>query len=59
MFDVCVIGHVVRDINTIDGTEHEARPGGAAYYSSMVYSTWAFELPSRQRLPWPMILCCC
>ena len=37
-FDVCVIGHVARDINTIGGVEHEPSPGGAAYYSTMVYS---------------------
>ena len=38
MFDVCVIGHVVRDINTIGGAEYDPRPGGAAYYSTMVYT---------------------
>jgi len=37
-FDACVIGHVARDINTIGGTAHEPRPGGAAYYSTMVYT---------------------
>jgi sugar/nucleoside kinase (ribokinase family) len=37
LFDVCVIGHVARDINTIRGVEHAASPGGAAYYSTMVY----------------------
>jgi sugar/nucleoside kinase (ribokinase family) len=37
-FDACVIGHVARDINTIGGTEYEPRPGGAAYYSTMVYT---------------------
>jgi sugar/nucleoside kinase (ribokinase family) len=36
-FDVCVIGHVARDINTIGGIEHGPSPGGAAYYSTMVY----------------------
>lgn len=36
-FDVCVIGHVARDINTIRGVEHAPSPGGAAYYSTMVY----------------------
>jgi sugar/nucleoside kinase (ribokinase family) len=33
-----VIGHVARDINTIGGTEYAPRPGGAAYYSTMVYT---------------------
>jgi sugar/nucleoside kinase (ribokinase family) len=36
-FDVCVIGHVARDVNSIGGVEHEPSPGGAAYYSTMVY----------------------
>jgi sugar/nucleoside kinase (ribokinase family) len=36
-FDVCVIGPVACDINTIGGTEYPASPGGAAYYSTMVY----------------------
>lgn len=33
-----MIGPVARDINTIGGTEYAPRPGGAAYYSTMVYS---------------------
>jgi sugar/nucleoside kinase (ribokinase family) len=33
-----VIGHVARDINTIGGTAYEPRPGGAAYYATMVYT---------------------
>lgn len=37
LFDVCVIGHVARDINTIRAVEHAPSPGGAAYYSTMVY----------------------
>lgn len=37
MLDACVIGHVVRDINTIRGVEHPPLPGGAAYYATMVY----------------------
>ena len=36
-FDVCIIGHVARDINSIGGVEREPSPGGAAYYSTMVY----------------------
>ena len=36
-FDACVIGHVARDINTIGDVEHAPSPGGAAYYSTMVY----------------------
>jgi sugar/nucleoside kinase (ribokinase family) len=36
-FDVCVIGHVARDLNAIAGVEQAPSPGGAAYYSTMVY----------------------
>jgi sugar/nucleoside kinase (ribokinase family) len=36
-FDACVVGHVARDINRIGDTEYESSPGGAAYYSTMVY----------------------
>jgi sugar/nucleoside kinase (ribokinase family) len=36
-FEVCVIGHVSRDINAIGGVELQPSPGGAAYYSTMVY----------------------
>jgi sugar/nucleoside kinase (ribokinase family) len=38
MFDACVIGHIARDINTIGGREYEPRPGGAAYYATMLYA---------------------
>lgn len=34
MFDVCVIGHVTKDIIRISGTEREM-PGGTAYYASI------------------------
>ena len=37
MFDVCVIGHVARDVIAIQQREHAPRPGGTAYYSSVVY----------------------
>jgi sugar/nucleoside kinase (ribokinase family) len=37
MFDVCVIGPVARDINAVGSTEYPPQPGGAAYYSTMVY----------------------
>jgi len=36
-FDVCVIGPVARDINSVGSTEYPPQPGGAAYYSTMVY----------------------
>ncbi len=38
MFDVCVVGHVVRDINTLGGVEQPPSPGGTAYYAAMVYA---------------------
>jgi sugar/nucleoside kinase (ribokinase family) len=37
MHDVCVIGPVARDINAIGSTEYPPQPGGAAYYSTLVY----------------------
>jgi sugar/nucleoside kinase (ribokinase family) len=37
MFDVCVIGPVSRDIVAVGATEYPPQPGGAAYYSTMVY----------------------
>jgi sugar/nucleoside kinase (ribokinase family) len=36
-FDACVIGHLACDINTIGDVEYPPSPGGAAYYSTMVY----------------------
>ena len=36
-FDVCVVGHVVRDINLVGGRRQAPTPGGTAYYSSRVY----------------------
>lgn len=36
-FDVCVIGHVVRDLNVISGVERPPAPGGAAYYATMAH----------------------
>jgi len=37
-FDVCVIGPVARDSNAIGTRELPPQPGGAAYYSTMVYA---------------------
>jgi len=37
VYDVCLIGPVARDLNSIGGRELPPSPGGAAYYSSMVY----------------------
>ena len=37
-FDVCVIGPVARDINAVGEREQPPQPGGAAYYSTMVYA---------------------
>jgi sugar/nucleoside kinase (ribokinase family) len=38
LFDVCVIGPVARDINAMGGQEQSPQPGGAAWYSTMVYA---------------------
>ena len=38
IFDVCVIGPVARDSNAIGTRELPPQPGGAAYYSTMVYA---------------------
>lgn len=35
MFDVCVIGHVTRDLIAIEGAGRREQPGGAAYYAAM------------------------
>lgn len=43
MFDVCVIGHVVRDINTVGGSEQAPSPGGTAYYSAIVYASLGLD----------------
>jgi hypothetical protein len=37
-FDACVIGPVARDINAVGAREQPPQPGGAAYYSTMVYA---------------------
>lgn len=39
MFDVCVIGHAVRDINTIGGTTYAPSAGGTAVYSAIAYAS--------------------
>lgn len=43
MFDVCVVGHVVRDINTLGGIAQAPSPGGTAYYSAIVYASLGLE----------------
>ena len=43
MFDVCVVGHVVRDINTLGGVEQAPSPGGTAYYAAMAYAGLGLE----------------
>ena len=35
MFDVCVIGHVTRDVITIKGKTKKVAPGGTAYYTGI------------------------
>ncbi|MCS6925871.1 MAG: PfkB family carbohydrate kinase, partial [Candidatus Binatia bacterium] len=38
MFDVCVIGHVTKDLICIDGKLQREMPGGTAYYTSIALS---------------------
>ncbi|MBW2059291.1 MAG: ribokinase [Deltaproteobacteria bacterium] len=35
MFDVCVVGHITRDIIRVDGKVRREIPGGTVYYTSM------------------------
>ncbi len=37
MFEVCVIGHVTRDIIAIKGRPAKSMPGGTAYYTAMAF----------------------
>ena len=37
MFDVCVIGHVSKDLVVVGGEATGPRPGGAAYYAAMAF----------------------
>ena len=37
-FDACMIGPVARDINAVGLRAQPPQPGGAAYYSTMVYA---------------------
>ncbi|MCG8508717.1 MAG: PfkB family carbohydrate kinase [Rhodospirillales bacterium] len=39
MFDACVIGHVLRDVNHAGGIAYPPSPGGTAFYSAMVYAS--------------------
>ena len=39
MFDVCVIGHVTRDIIAIKGRPAKSMPGGTAYYSAIAFAS--------------------
>ena len=39
MFDVCVIGHVTRDIVAIKGRPVKSMPGGTAYYSAIAFGS--------------------
>ena len=57
-FDVCVIGHVSRDINAIGGVELEPSPGGAAYYSTMVYRRLGLRAAVVIWWPRPTRRCC-
>jgi sugar/nucleoside kinase (ribokinase family) len=44
MFDVCVIGHVTKDIIRINGEAEKRMPGGAAYYTSMALKSFGVNV---------------
>lgn len=35
MFDICIVGHITKDLIRIDGKLHREIPGGTAYYTSL------------------------
>ena len=39
MFDICVVGHVTRDLNSIAGIRQPPSPGGAAFFAAMAYQS--------------------
>ena len=39
MFDVCVIGHVTRDLIAIEGSARQEQPGGAATYTGIALAS--------------------
>ena len=39
MFDVCVIGHITKDIIRVDGKIEKSIPGGTAYYTSIALAS--------------------
>lgn len=49
MFDVCVVGHVTRDIVRI-GTRQTEMPGGTAYYSSLAMKSLGMDVAVVTRL---------
>jgi len=43
MFDVCVVGHVTRDLVSMAGAERREQPGGTAYYAAMAYAALGLD----------------
>jgi sugar/nucleoside kinase (ribokinase family) len=44
MFDVCVAGHITKDLIRIDGKLSKEMPGGTAYYTSMALRSLGFKV---------------
>ncbi|MDY6936083.1 MAG: PfkB family carbohydrate kinase [Cyanobacteriota bacterium] len=44
MWDVCIIGHVTKDIIRVDGKIEKAIPGGTAYYTSIALASLGLKV---------------
>ncbi len=44
MFDVCIIGHITKDLIRIDGKLYKEMPGGTAYYVSIALRSLGFKV---------------
>lgn len=44
MFDVCVIGHVTKDVIKANGENRREMPGGTAYYTSMALTSLGLDV---------------
>ncbi|HIK11712.1 MAG TPA: ribokinase [Oscillatoriaceae cyanobacterium M33_DOE_052] len=44
MFDVCVIGHITKDIIRVNGEVKKEQPGGTAYYTSIALNSLGLQV---------------
>ena len=44
MFDVCIIGHITKDIIRVDGKIEKSIPGGTAYYTSIALASLGLKV---------------